>query len=82
MVIVRFIWHKLCNVERNFILIVRNFWQLFSQIIGETELAFAKFATTLHLEYIKSVYHLVLVVELIYDILLTNEMVNITTAFL
>src|SRR5205807_7585285 len=56
-----------------------DFWQLFSQIFGETLLAFARFATTSYLKCVKSVRSLVLVIEHIYDILLTNEMVNITT---
>ncbi len=79
MVIVIDIWQKLINIERDVTLIVTHFWQLFSQIFGETVLAFARFATTSYLKCIKSVYSLVLVVELIYDILLTNEMVNISS---
>jgi hypothetical protein len=38
-VIVRNIWRKLSSVERKVTLIVTNFWQLFSEIFGETRLA-------------------------------------------
>ena len=37
MVIVTFIWQKLNTVEREVKLIVIDFWQLFSHIIGETQ---------------------------------------------
>jgi hypothetical protein len=37
MVIVTCIWQKLNTVEREVTLIVIDFWQLFSQIIGETQ---------------------------------------------
>jgi len=40
MVIVTHIWQKLSSVERDATLIVTNFWQLFSQIFGETILCF------------------------------------------
>jgi hypothetical protein len=36
MVIVRHIGQKLSTVEHRKMLIVRNYWQLFSRIIGET----------------------------------------------
>jgi hypothetical protein len=36
MVIVRDIWQKLSNVERDVTLIVTDLWQLFSYIFGET----------------------------------------------
>jgi hypothetical protein len=78
-VIVTFIWQKLSSVEQKKMLIVTNYWQPFSQIFGETLLTLARFATISYLKSIKSVYYLVLVVELIYGILLTNEGVNITT---
>jgi hypothetical protein len=35
-VIVRNIWQKLSNVERNVAFIVTDYWQLFSRICGET----------------------------------------------
>jgi len=35
-VIVTHIWQKLSSIERKKVLIVTNFWQLFSQIFGET----------------------------------------------
>ena len=38
LVIVRFIWQELSNVERKVTLIVTDFWQLLSQIFGETVL--------------------------------------------
>ncbi len=37
MVIVIDIWQKLSSVEREITLIVTDFWQLFSQILGETK---------------------------------------------
>jgi hypothetical protein len=43
LVIVTHIWQKLSNVERKVTLIVTNFWQLFSQIFGETACALPKF---------------------------------------
>jgi hypothetical protein len=36
LVIVTNIWQKLSSFEREMTLIVRNFWQLFSRMIGET----------------------------------------------
>src|SRR5436305_8153100 len=36
LVIVTHIWQKLSSVERDVTLIVKNFWQLFPQIFGET----------------------------------------------
>jgi hypothetical protein len=37
MVIVTHIWQKLSSIECEVTLIVRNFWQLFSQIFDETK---------------------------------------------
>jgi hypothetical protein len=36
-VIVRNIWQKLSSVEHKKMLIVKNYWQLFSHIFGETQ---------------------------------------------
>ena len=38
LVIVVHIWQKLISVERKVMLIVKNYWQLFSHIFGETML--------------------------------------------
>jgi hypothetical protein len=43
-VIAKNIWRKLSSVERDITLIVTDFWQLFSQIFGETTLALSKTA--------------------------------------
>jgi len=37
MEIVTHIWQKLSSIERDDILIVTNFWQLLSHIVGETK---------------------------------------------
>lgn len=42
MVIVTNIWQKPSNVERKVRLIAAHFWQLFSQIFGETSLIVIK----------------------------------------
>ena len=41
LVIVTDIWQKLSSVKRGVTLIVTHFWQLFSQIFGQTLLAFS-----------------------------------------
>jgi hypothetical protein len=47
-VIVRNIWQKLSSVEHKKMLIVKNYWQLFSQIFGEALLLSGIFGETQH----------------------------------